>query len=73
MHYRLGSDFEALEANRTAKTWLLFDFQPLLLGRTYSAHVQVNYQQPRFARINSNEPHIVAACHSFPTYAPSAN
>jgi hemolysin activation/secretion protein len=45
VHYRLGGDFEALDANGTADTLLAFASHPLLLGRTCSAHVQLSYQQ----------------------------
>ena len=45
VHYRLGRSFSALKANGTADSWLAFASHPLLLGRTYSAHVRVSYQQ----------------------------
>jgi hemolysin activation/secretion protein len=45
VHYRLGGDFEALDANGTADTWLAFASHPLLVGRTYSVHAQLSYQE----------------------------
>jgi hemolysin activation/secretion protein len=45
VRYRLGKTFSPLEANGTADTWLAFVSHPLVLGRTYSAHARVSYQQ----------------------------